>query len=175
MASPNLIGALGTVGFGLNPGVADAAATINPRQFCHQDTGFTTQAKFLGSYTLPKIDLLVSASFQSLPGPVIAAFYTATSAQVSGSLGRSLSGNAANVTADIIPPASMFGDRLNQFDFRVGKILRYGRTKMAVNLDVFNALNLSPITSVNNAYATWLRPNSILTVRFAKISVQLDI
>ena len=49
-----------------------------------------------------------------------------------------------------------------------------GRVRTAVNLDVFNALNADTILSQSNAFAIWQRAQSILTARFAKISVQLD-
>ena len=42
------------------------------------------------------------------------------------SLGRSLSGNATNVTVNLIEPGTLYGDRLNQVDFRVAKILKFG-------------------------------------------------
>ena len=39
-----------------------------PNQYCKRDGIFTTQVKALGGYTIPKVDLLVSGTFQSLPG-----------------------------------------------------------------------------------------------------------
>ena len=55
---------------------------------------FLTQVKLLGTYTIPKVDVLVSATFQSLPGPQVTANYVATNAQIQPSLGRPLSGGA---------------------------------------------------------------------------------
>ena len=50
----------------------------------------------------------------------------------------------------------------------------YGRTRASVNLDLYNALNANPVLSQNNNFAAWQVPTSILTARFAKISVQFD-
>jgi hypothetical protein len=173
--NPNLIGILANVGFGLDAnGVVEPPGTITPAQFCHQESGFQTQAKFLGSYTIPRAEVLISGTFQSLPGPAINSYFVATNAIVAPSLGRTLSGNAANVTTDIVAPGLMYGERLNQLDLRFGKILRYGATKTAINLDLYNALNRNPVLTVNQNYATWLRPNSILLARFAKVSLQFD-
>ena len=33
---------------------------------------------------------------------------------------------------------TVYGERLHQFDFRVGKILEFGGTRTAINLDIFN-------------------------------------
>ena len=64
--------------------------------------------------------------------------------------------------------------RFGQVDLRFGKILRLGRAKTVVNLDVYNLFNVNTVLTVNYAYATWLRPTSVLLARFAKIGVQFD-
>jgi hypothetical protein len=116
----------------------------------------------------------MSASVQSLPGPQILANYTATNAVVSPSLGRNLSGGASNVTVNLVSPGTMYGERLNQLDLRIGKILKFGRVRAAANFDLYNALNASPVLTQSSAFATWLRPQSVLNARFAKISTQLN-
>ena len=72
--------------------------------YCHMETNLMgqTQAKFLGTYLLPKIDVNLAATFQSVPGPLISANYTALNAQIQPSLGRPLSGGAANATINLI-------------------------------------------------------------------------
>ena len=74
----------------------------------------------------------------------------------------------------ILEPGSLYGERLNQVDLRVGKILRFGRTKSSLNLDLYNLFNVNTVLTVNNAFATWQRPTSILLARFAKIGMQID-
>jgi len=48
-----------------------------------------------------------------------------------------------------------------------------------VNVDVYNALNASPVTAANLNYsgtgATWLQPQTILAGRLIKISVQVHL
>ena len=56
----------------------------------------------------------------------------------------------------------------------MGKLFRVGGTRTTVNLDIYNALNANAILGENSNFATWRRPTSILTARFAKISVQFD-
>ena len=82
-----------------------------------------------------------------------------------------------NVTINLVKPGSMYGDRLNQLDFRVAKILRFGRTRTTVGVDLYNVLNSSAILTYNNAFVPggpWLQPNSVLTGRLARISAQFD-
>ena len=77
-------------------------------------------------------------------------------------------------TPDTCRELVLYGERLNQVDLRVGKILRFGRTKTSLNLDLYNLFNVNTVLTVNNAFATWQRPTSILLARFAKIGVQFD-
>jgi hypothetical protein len=154
--------------------ITPSAATIVPAQHCHLQEPFLTQFKFIGSYVIPHVDVQFSAAFQSVPGQQISANYVATNAQIQPSLGRPLSGNAANATIAIVEPGSMYGDRRNQLDLRVGKVLRSKGLKYIVGLDIANALNGNPVLTQQAAYATWLTPQTILTARFYKLSVQVN-
>ena len=142
--------------------------------YCQTDSGFVTQVKLLGTYIVPKIDVQISGTFQALPGPTIAANYNAPNSVVIPSLGRPLSGGAANVTVNLIDPGSMYGERLNQLDLRFGKIFRFGPARANVGVDLFNALNANPVLTENSNYAAWRTPQSILQPRYARISAQID-
>ena len=116
----------------------------------------------------------LTGTFQSVPGPQIVANYVATNAIVSTPLGRSLSGNSQNITVNLLNPGSMYGERMNQVDLRIGKIVKFERTRATVSLDLYNALNASPVLTESTAFATWRRPQSILNSRFAKVVLQFD-
>jgi hypothetical protein len=155
----------------------NASSVVNqwiPAQYCRQRSKYLTNVKFSGSYTVPRFDVLVSGTFRSIPGPEIYANYVATNAVVASSLGRTLSGGATSLPVTIAEPGKIYGERLNQVDMRVGKILRFGRTKTSLNLDIYNLFNVNTVLTVNNAFATWQRPTSILLARFAKIGMQFD-
>jgi hypothetical protein len=141
--------------------------------YCHVTGTFLTQFKFLASYTVPRIDLQVSGSFQNLPGPNITANYVARVAEVQPSLGRPLAGGERNVTVNIVEPRTMYGERLSLLNLRIGKILRFGRTRATPSVDIYNAFNANTVLTLNNAYASWLRPQSILPARFAKVGLEL--
>ena len=117
----------------------------------------------------------VSATFQSKPGAQLAANYNVPSAVAALSLGRSLSGGAANVPVNLVAPGSLYGDRINQLDFRLAKILKFGRTRSQVGVDLYNALNSSAVQTYNQTFGTaYLTPTLVLPARFAKVSVQID-
>lgn len=150
------------------------SANAPSNTFCRVTTRFLTQLKFIGSFTIPRVDVQVSGTFQSLPGPEILAIYNAPNAVVAPSLGRNLSGNQANATANLVEPGTMYGDRLNQLDLRFAKLLRFGGTRTSLNVDVYNALNASPVLRQNNNFGAWQRPLSILLARFVKLTAQFD-
>ena len=40
-----------------------------PQAFCHRESGWQTNVKGLATYTVPKVDVLISGTFRSLPYP----------------------------------------------------------------------------------------------------------
>jgi hypothetical protein len=71
-----------------------------------------------------------------------------------GTLGRNLS-NGANGTVNIelIQPGTMFGPRQQSVDFRLSKRFRFGTRRVAGNLDLYNFLNSTGISTVNTTTA----------------------
>jgi hypothetical protein len=141
---------------------------------CHVQAAFLTQAKFLATYVLPRVDVNVAATVQSTPGPVISANRTYGNAEIIPSLGRPLSGGATNTTINLLVPGDVYGDRTNQLDFRVGKIFRFGARRASVNLDIYNAFNANPVMQENAAYQVWRTPQRIMDARLFKVSGQFD-
>jgi hypothetical protein len=158
-----------------NVTVTSTIGTFQSTQMCALQTPFLTQVKLLGTYNVPKVDVKVAATFQSFPGPVIAANFVASNALVQPSLGRPLS-SGVNTTVNVVMPGTMYGERANQLDLRFTKLFNFGRTHTAVNLDLFNSLNANPVLSQNNTYtaAAWQTPLSILPPRLFKLSAQFD-
>jgi hypothetical protein len=155
------------------PSLADANGTAwLPGSFCHQQSPWLAQVKFLGTYTVPRVDVQVSGTVQSRPGAQILANFTATNAVVARSLGRNLSGNASNLVANVLAPGAIYGERMNQLDVRLAKILKFGRARATAQVDLYNVFNANAVLTQSNAFATWQRPQSILNARFAKVGVQ---
>ena len=151
--------------------------------YCHRTEPWLTQVKGYGSYTIPRVDVQVSGTYQTRPGPLILALYTATNAEVSPSLGRNLAGAAPTVDVHLVSPgpyggantgSGEHGERLHQVDLRVSKLLNVAGTRTRLNVDIYNALNSSAVLSQNNTFGAWQTPLEILVARFYKFSVQFD-
>ena len=189
-------GAGGTVSGGVNVGrVATQCVQVDgPIQFCENAAPFfNPQYKVAVSYPLPWWDLQVSGIYQGLPGiPIGSAFYSTTggqlpldavftNAQIAPSLGRDLAACGTRVpctataTAQIVEPNRNFEERLNQFDFRVGKGVRWGRSRLLGTLDLYNAFNASTPTAIVTRYGpNFLRPVSVMGGRVLKFGGQFD-
>jgi len=157
---------------------ASEVAAFNPvNPYCHVAPGATTRVTAAGTYTIPRLDVLVAGTFQSSPGEPLQANYVVPTLTVAQTLGRPLSNNAPNVTVNLLAPGEMFYPRVNQLDFRVGKILRFGSQRANISLDLFNALNKDTVLTYNQNFVpggAWLVPTTVLTARTAKITVQYD-
>jgi hypothetical protein len=145
--------------------------------YCYVAPGVTTRLTAAGTYTIPKLDVQVAGTLTSSPGIPLQANWNVPSAVAALTLGRPLAGNAPNVTVNLLAPDQMTSDRVNILDFRVGKVLRYGRTRTLIALDLYNAPNLDTAITQNFTYVPggqWLVPTQVLTARTAKITVQYD-
>jgi len=151
--------------------------------YCSTNTRFITRFTALGSYTIPKIDVQIAGTMRSDQGDTLAANWAAPNSVISQSLGRSLSNNAQNATINLIEPGTLYGDRVNEVDLRFAKILRFGRTRTNVGIDIYNIANRAAILTYNQTFVlpspanpngSWLTPTSVLQPRFVKISAQID-
>jgi carboxypeptidase family protein len=138
---------------------------------------FRSTLKASAAYTLP-YDIQVSGSFTSIPGPAVAANYTVTSAIA----GRPIIGNtagAASVVVNLVQPNTVFLDRQNRLDLRVGRIFRFNSVKIQGFADIFNVANAGTVLTVNQTYAatgvnSWLTPNTIMDGRYVRFGLQMN-
>ena len=108
------------------------------------------------------------------------ASYVATNAEVAPSLGRNLAACGTRVpctattTVNLIEPFTVFEDRIYQVDVRLAKTIRIQGLRLQATVDVYNALNASPILAINTRYGPqWLVPQQILDGRLLKVGAQL--
>ena len=101
-----------------------------------------------------------------------------TNAAILAALGRPIAGGASTVTLDLARPGEVYPDRLNTVDMRFTKIIRIGRTRTNVGVDLYNLFNANTGTSFNQNFgtdgSTWLRPNGILNPRYVRFNATVD-
>ena len=146
----------------------------------------------LVTYTIPKIDVLVSGILRSQAntepattetavatnGSGLAANYTVTPAVLAANGQTPFATGVNSATVNLLVPASLYGDRVNSVDMRFGKILRFGGKRANVGIDLYNLFNSNVGTTFNQGFgtdgATWLRPTAVLNPRFARFNVTFD-
>jgi hypothetical protein len=160
-----------------------------PQQFCDIASGYLTSFGGLATYIIPKIDVQIAGTVQSrpfaggnVPGiasqSLIGNVLTFNNVIVPA-LGRPLAGGAPLTIVNVLEPGTFYGDRINQVDFRVTKILRFQQRRLNVGVDVFNLFNTNaPFTYITtlNPFAPvgFLQPSALVSARFAKVSATLD-
>jgi hypothetical protein len=161
--------------------------TAQEGNFCDVRPPFQTQAKAIVVYPFPWWGLQTSAALQSIPPVQLLANYSASNAEIQPSLGRVVS-TTADVTVPLVRPGTLFGDRLNQVDFRIAKTFRFGERRFQVMYDLYNMLNASPTYVYNQNFSIagppptiasresydWPVPQTILQGRIMKFGFQLD-
>ena len=170
------------------------------RAGCDTRTPFQTTLKGSASYTVPKVDVLVSTVFQSLPGVEQTASMTYSKDQVLwnaesasrasepcavaangvGCLGATR--NTTTVPVQLLLTNEFYGERVTVFDLKVAKIIRFGPRRLNIGADIYNFLNSDAITSYNATFTPdnpatpanenlWLQPMGLVSPRFVRMQV----
>lgn len=170
----------------------NAEAGPDPRG-CNSVDPYQTTVRGLATYTVPKVDILVSATIRSQP-PVLLGTTAITSAswQVPNSVILAALGHlppGATATGNTTIPLSdnvnrVYADnRRTQIDMRFAKVVRLGHTRSDVGVDLNNLLNTNYATGYNTTYiyntdnaprpGGWGAPTSIYTPRFVRLNYTL--
>ena len=169
---------------------------------CDRRTPFQTSIRGSASYTVPKVDVLVSTVFQSQPGVDISANLTYNKDQVvwnSASAARATrpcavatngvgcfnTGSPTTVSVPLMLTNEMFGERVTYWDMKFAKNIRFANRRLQLGLDLYNIFNSDAITGYNGTYVvddpstpanenTWLQPTSLISPRYIRFQVQMD-
>ena len=164
------------------PGVTSSKANNcfvvdSPQQLRNCETENPYQSRFKVNAAIPlQWEIQAALLYQNLPGPNYGALLTVPTAQIAPSLGRPLAGGTRTVTVDMLPLYKHFiDDRINQFDFRLSKMIPVGQLRLQANFDVYNLFNTSTVLNLRSQYdQNWLQPTQILSARLFKVGVQVD-
>jgi hypothetical protein len=154
----------------------------NPRD-CRSFDPWQTTIRGLGSYTIPKVDVLVSATLRSQPPVALGADWVVPNTVIRGLLGGvtppgfNVNGNT---TIDLTDSEHrLFADnRRTQVDMRFAKVLRFGRTRTDVGIDLWNLFNTNYATGYEDSFVvgdnTWATPQSIYPPRFVRLNFTVN-
>ena len=200
----------------------EVQGSARPFSMCEVTEPFRTSFKAVAVHVLPRVPVLpdwmdswlegveLAASIQSIPGNEMSANYDMTAGEFArpcpsslpdtscSTLGRfpaNFTGLAQPRNISILLPGTVYDTRHNQLDLKVGRIFRRDRTRLSMNLQLFNALNASPVLTRNNTigqattpgtytaaqqrqadggYNSLWVPTAILQPRFATFTATLD-
>ena len=180
-------------------GVRDTCDTVvkidspDPRG-CHVTEPVMTSFRGATYYTVPKIDVLISAQIRNLNpsniagvgsvsatnGTSLSAITQVPNSVVAQSLGRTPGTSLITQTTavNLLTTGELYPDeRLTQIDMRFAKIVRFGSRRADIGIDLYNLLNNNDTTAFETTFdyatngATWLRPTAIVPPRFVRFNV----
>ena len=177
----------GTTTGRLNINTCESSLNIDspdPRN-CRQVDPYETTFRGSASYTLPKVNVLISSTLRSQPGIRLAANMNVPNTVVQSLLGRLPPGGIAsgNTTVALLDNNNrVYADnRRNQIDMRFAKVFRYGVRRFDVGVDLQNLLNTNYATTYETQYSytapnggTWYNPTAILGPRFMRLNFTLN-
>ena len=144
---------------------------------CHKVESWQTQVRGFAAYTIPKVDVLVSAIMRSQPNVLFGGGGIPAAAPEGNSAGLSALYVTPRGQVNLLQPGQVYGERINQVDVRFGKLLNVGSKRANIAVDLLNLFNANTPTSYQQNYGDgtqYLQPLTILNPRFARFNVTLD-
>jgi hypothetical protein len=164
------------------------ANLLNP--YCHNISPWLTSFRGLASYTIPTIDVNVSAVWQDKPNigtdqiASLSATYTLSAADVASAaaqIGRPLTNPTPQV--NLLSPGQLYGDRIREVDFSLKKNIHLGAYRLMVGLDMYNLLNNNVTLGFNSTFvatapgatpsASWPGTTSYMNPRVFRLAAEI--
>jgi hypothetical protein len=170
------------------PALLTNGSTIKDLRNCRDVDPWETTVRGLASYTIPRVDVLVSGTVRSQPALPLVANWQVPNSVIQSIIGRLPPGGLAtgNTTIDILDnDHRLYADsRRTQVDMRFAKILRFGSRRLDIGVDLSNLLNTNYATTYENTYqysvsntaqgGTWNNPTAVYAPRFVRWNLTVD-
>ena len=142
---------------------------------CNPHTRWETNVRGTASYTIPKIDVLVSTVFAARPGPQRNANHSFSKDEVTwepGSAARATApcptlagqrgcftpqGNTitpTGYTVNMLNPGELYGPGYTIFDLKLGKNIRFGSKRANIGVDIYNLFNADQVLTYQDNFDT---------------------
>jgi hypothetical protein len=155
---------------------------LNP--YCHTVSPWQTSFRALATYTIPRIDVLLSTVFVDKPNigtdqvVSLMATYTLTAADqaaAAAQIGRALT-TAGPLQVNLLAPGVLYGDRVRSIDFSAKKIIRLGGRRLTVGADLYNLANNNVTTAFNPTFVPnapgWNAPTAYMNPRIVRLNAE---
>jgi hypothetical protein len=173
-----------TIGFG-------TSAALTP--YCHQESPWQTGFNGLVTYTIPKVEVLLSGVYRdrmilngtpnnastdqlggSLPGTFTFTATDATGQAVAAQINRTLTGGPFSV--NLVEPGTFYPGRNRQLDLTFKKIVRFGSQRLMGGLDIYNVMNQNTILFYNTTFIPnvtgYLTPFAYMNPRVFRLAAE---
>ena len=162
---------------------------------CNPHTRWDTNVRGSATYTIPKIDVLVSTVFQWRPGVEREANYTFTKDEVvwePGSASRATQpctgaeagqvgcftpaggATATEYTVNLLNTGELYGEGYSIFDVKIGKNIRFLDKRLNVGVDIYNLFNNDAIRTYEEDLDVADNPTTPVVERFGQATELLS-
>lgn len=171
---------------------------------CDRRVPIQTNVRGTVTYTVPKIDVLLSSTFSYRPGVLITANATYALSEIEwlpGSeyratntvgcpssnpgclIGLTTAVNTNTTVTQNLLSDDTFGEGIRLFDIKVAKNIRFGSKRVNVGVDIYNLFNSDgalqycntfPECNLNGAVVPWPTITGLTSPRYARFQVQFD-
>ena len=153
-------------------GLTGGGDSVVPVEHCATETPWIQQGSLFGSYTFP-YDIVFSGTFFSRAGTPRLAVIPVPNAVAEAALGRPPTEDS--IAVNVITPGSAYGDRLNQLDLRIAKIIDMGgTTNLRASFDLYNVFNANAVARERYTLVNYLQPVGVQLGRLVKLTMQLN-
>jgi hypothetical protein len=150
-----------------------------------------TNVRGQATYTIPWVDVLFSSSFSYRPGTRLSATYTTDKRNVVwGPFSQDVDASNPTIIAGQTVSTNLlnnnhYGEGIRLVDIRLAKNIRFGRRRVNIGADVYNAFNSDAATQYcttfpscgtagTSGFQEWKTVTQITTPRYARFQVQFD-
>jgi hypothetical protein len=164
---------------------------------CNPYTRWETNVRGTASYTIPKIDVLVSTVFARRVGPERSANHAFTKDQVTweassaaratqpcpagataGQVGCfTAQGNtitATSYTVNLLNPGELYGPGYTIFDLKLGKNIRFASRRLNVGVDIYNLFNKEQVLTYQDNFDTVDNPTTPIVEQWGQATSLLS-
>ena len=152
------------------PGYLNGTSSVGALTGVSGPSGAPAAAQLAAPAGAGSVWLITSATRYDANSPCVAQGHCTVGQQVNPGITQ------ASLSVPLVAPMTEYGDRINQLDINFTKNIRYKTLNIQPKLDIFNTLNVSPVTAVlglNYGTVAYKQPSVVLNPRTIQIGANI--